>query len=238
MSDTTPHPLETEHEAKTQILPSQFELATLAAALDSPDKTPDATAERALAVWQACEKALELSSKREKYDRIRMEKLARFRKSILRTEENFKNGKIIKSEIGSVPLMDFLKQHFAKNSKPEHMLKKFRDFLREIVPEIEDDEETSFRKVARSMQECREKGFQIEIAAMLSDDFEEFLQRQKAEIKVERARKGGIARREKAEKSPQKTPQRKKPLAAKNPAPSKRKPGASSKAGARSIAGE
>jgi hypothetical protein len=106
------------------------------------------------------------------------------------------------------------------------------------VPEIEDDEETSFRKVARSMQECREKGFQIEIAAMLSDDFEEFLQRQKAEIKVERARKGGIARREKAEKSPQKTPQRKKPLAAKNPAPSKRKPGASSKAGARSIAGE
>jgi hypothetical protein len=223
MSDTTPHPFETEHEAKTQTLPSQFELATLAAALDSPDNTPDATAERALAVWQACGKALELSSKREKYDRIRMEKLARFRKSILRTEENFKNGKIIKSEIGSVPLMDFLKQHFAKNSKPEHMLKKFRDFLREIVPEIEDDEETSFRKVARSMQKRREKGFQIEIAAMLSDDFEEFLQRQKAEIKIERARKGGIARREKAEKSPQKTPQRKKTLGSKKPGPKQKK---------------
>jgi hypothetical protein len=75
------------------------------------------------------------------------------------------------------------------------------------------------------MQECREKGFQIEIAAMLSDDFEEFLQRQKAEIKVERARKGGIARREKAEKSPQKTPQRKKTLGSKKPGPKQKKAG-------------
>ena len=225
MSDTTPHPLETEHEAKTQALPSQFELATIAAALDSPDNTPDATAERALAVWQACEKALELSCMREKYSRIRMEKLARFRKSILRTEENFKNGKIIKSEIGSVPLMDFLKQHFAKNSKPDHMLKKFRDFLRETVPDIEDDEETSFRKVARAMQKSREKGFQTEIAAMLSDDFEEFLQRQKEEIKVERARKGGIARREKAEAVAGKTRAGKKTLGSKNPRPKQKKAG-------------
>lgn len=211
MSDTTP--------------PTQFELATLAAALASPNEPPDTTAERALAVWRACGEAIELSSMREKYAGKRMEKLERFRKGVLRTQEKFKNGRIIKCEIGSVSLTDFLKPHFAKNSKPDHMLKKFRDFLREIVPDIEDDEETSFRKVARAMQESREKGFQTEIAVMLSDDFEEFLQRQKEEIKVERARKGGIARREKAEAVAGKTRAGKKTLGSKKPRPKQKKAG-------------
>jgi hypothetical protein len=52
-------------------------------------------------------------------------------------------------------------------------------------------------------------------------DFEIFLKTVEAENKVERARKGGIARREKAEKSPQ----RKKTLGSKKTGPKQKKAG-------------
>ena len=103
------------------------------------------------------------------------------------------------------------------------MLKKFRDFLRDIIPAVEDNEETSFRKVADAMQSFREHGVRGEIVADLSLDFEIFLKVVEAENKVERARKGGIARKEKAEAVAGKARGEKKPLGSKKPGPKQKK---------------
>jgi hypothetical protein len=230
MSDTTPP--KARHKKRTRsistikaenetTLPSQFELTTLAAALDSPNNTPDATAARALAVWRACGEVLKFENLRKKRDRELLERLARFGDVYHYSPEIFKNSRMIAAEMKAVPLTEFLKSHFSKNSKPAHMLKKFRDFLRDIVPVAEDNEETSFRKTADAMRVFREHGVRGEIVADLSLDFEIFLKTVEAENKVERARKGGIARREKAEKSPQ----RKKTLGSKKDGPKQKKAG-------------
>lgn len=188
-------------------LPSQLELATLAAVLDSPENTPGATAARALAVWKACGKALTFETLREEFASIKKERLEQlgFTQRVLRDKTKIKpDGTfIIELEEEPMPLLDFLKPHFSKNSKPAHMLKKFRDFLREETKNLEDDEEASFRKVAQSMKKYREYGVVSFEAAELSLGFVNFLKHEKAAIKIERARKGGIARREKAEKIPQ-----------------------------------
>ena len=231
MSETTPP--KARHKKRTRsistikaenetTLPSQLELTTLAAALDSPNNTPDATAARALAVWRACGEVLKFENLRKKSDRELLERLARFGEVYHYSPEIF-NSRMTAAEMKAVPLTEFLKSHFSKNSKPAHMLKKFRDFLRDIVPAAEDNEETSFRKTADAMRVFREHGVRGEIVADLSLDFEIFLKTVEAENKVERARKGGIARREKAEKSPQKTPQRKKTLGSKKPGPKQKK---------------
>jgi hypothetical protein len=223
MKEASLHPIESEHEGKIQRLPSQFELATLAAALDRPENTLKATAERALDVWKACGKALEIETLREEFASIKKERLAQLgfgQRALLDKTEIKPNGTFIfKLEEEPMPLLDFLKPHFSKNSKSAHMLKKFRDFLRKETEDLEDDEETSFRKVARSMKKYREYGVVSFEAAELSLSFGNFLKHEKAEIKIERARKGGIARREKAEKSPQ----RKKTLGSKKPGPKQKK---------------
>jgi hypothetical protein len=227
MSKTTPRhkkrtrSLSTIQATNDQPLPSQLELATLAAALDKPENTPATTAARALAVWTACVEALEKESLVREQARELLARLTRFRKGIFPTQEFYRNGRIIALMPGKVPLLEFLKSHFSKNSKPAHQLKKFRDFVREIVPDISDDEETVLKKTANAMQSFREYGVRGEIVADLSLDFEEFLQRQKREMEVERARKGGIARREKAEK----IPQRKKTLGSKKTGPKQKKAG-------------
>ena len=223
---------------RSRRLPSQVELATLAAALDSPNQQPAATAARALAVWQACGEALEISLMEQEYARERMARFARkgFSKNVLRAEENFANGRITAPEHVSVSLQEFLKRHFSENSKSDHMQKKFRDFLRDKVmlgsydlnfdpddlsPEAL--EKLELDAVGKAMQCYREYGVPGWNLKDLSLDFEDFLQRQKEEMEIERARKGGIARREKAEKSPKKTPQRKKTLGSKKPGPKQKK---------------
>lgn len=220
-------PRETEHVAKKKRLPSQFELASLAAAIDSPNNTPDATAKRALAVWKACGKELTFEAAREEFASIREERLAHlgFGQRVLLDKVEVKpNGSFIfKLEEEPLPLLDFLKPHFSKNSKPAHMIKKFRDFLCEETENLEDDEETSFHRVAQSMKEYREYGVPSFVAADLSLNFVMFLKRQKEEIKVERARKGGIARKEKAEAAAGKERGEKKTLGNKKPGPKQKK---------------
>ena len=189
-------PRETEHEAKLQRLPSQLELATLAAALDSPDNTPDATAARALALWHACE--MRLVRQRFQY-----------------SQELYMKSKVALlgvDKAAGIPLLDFLKIHFSKNSKHDHMLKKFRDFLRENLsfgsfdpnfnPDNLDPEalaKLQLDGVDSMMQRYRERGVDAHDAIYLFEEFEDFLQREKEEMEIWRARKGGIARREKAE---------------------------------------
>ena len=189
-------PRETEHEEKLQRLPSQLELATIAAALDSPDNTPDATAERALALWHACEMRL-------------------VRQRIQYSQEFYMKSKVALlgvDKASGIPLLGFLKTHFSKNSKHDHMLKKFRDFLRDDLsfasfdPNFNPDdldpkelEKLQLDAVGSMMQRYREQGVSAHDAIYLYEEFKEFLERTDPETKKERARKGGIARKEKAE---------------------------------------
>jgi len=186
---------------RNKALPSQFQLATLAASLDTPNAHPDAVAQRALTLWKACGKALDILDTRQEYTSKQLERLEwlGISRNDIHAYEKDENGQCPDYAIDSVPLVDFLKPHFSKNSKQPHMIKKFRDFLQQVIPDILDDEESSLDKVVSSMHAFRVKGVWIRQAADLSFDFEKFLQREEAGIKKERARKGGIARKEKAE---------------------------------------
>ncbi|MBU6171398.1 MAG: hypothetical protein KGQ87_07905 [Verrucomicrobia bacterium] len=186
---------------RNKALPSQFQLATLAASLDTPNAHPDAVAQRALTLWKACGKALDISDTRQEYTSKQLERLEwlGISRNDIHAYEKDENGQCPDYAIDSVSLVDFLKPHFSKNSKQPHMIKKFRDFLQQVIPDILDDEKSSLDKVASSMHEFRERGVWIKQAADLSLKFEKFLQREEAGIKKERAQKGGIARKEKAE---------------------------------------
>lgn len=214
---------------RNKALPSQFQLATIAASLDTTNAHPDAVAQRALTLWKACGKALDISDTRQEYTSKQLERLEwlGISRNDIHAYEKDENGQCPDYTIDSVPLVDFLKPHFSKNSKQPHMIKKFRDFIQQVIPDILDDEKSSLDKVASSMHEFRERGVWIRQAADLSLNFEKFLQREEAGIKKERARKGGIARKEKAEaeaaqieaeKAAKKTAAKKNPLEAKSTA--------------------
>ena len=187
---------------RNKTLPSQIELATLAASLDTTNAHPDAVAKRALALWKACGKTLDISETRQEFTLEKLDRLAWLgisRNDVL-AQEKYENGQCVYTSTDFLPLMDFLRPHFPKNSKYDHMIKKFRDFLKKVIPDMFDDEESSFDKVARAMCAFRKEGVFLMKAAGLSLNFEEFLKQEKATAQKERARKGGIARKEKAAK--------------------------------------
>ena len=155
---------------RNKALPSQIELATLAASLDTTNAHPDAVAQRALTLWKACGKALDISDTRHEYTSKQLERLEwlGISRNDIHAYEKDENGQCPDYTIDSVPLVDFLKPHFSKNSKQPHMIKKFRDFIQQVIPDILDDEKSSLDKVASSMHEFRERGVWIRQAADLS----------------------------------------------------------------------
>jgi hypothetical protein len=210
-----PHMLELD--AKIQSLPSQFQLATLAAALYSAKDEPFTTAMRALEVWEtlsyACEKALAVKKylyTKEFYSKAKVAALG-----IDKAAVTIAKGGYVESvdEQARIPLEYFLKLHFSKNSKKETKQKKFRDFLRDSLwrnwcldpnfnPDDLDPEERERLEldgVAILMQRYREQGVGPHEAIFLVDEFSEFLERTNPEIRKGRASKGGIGKRDKAQ---------------------------------------
>jgi hypothetical protein len=187
---------------RNKALPSQIELATLAASLATTNAHPDAVAKHALALWKACGKALDISETRQEFTREKLDRLVWLGISLndVVALDKYENGQCLDPTTDFLPLKDFLRPHFAPNSKYDHMSKKFRDFLKEVIPNILDNEESSLDKVARAMYAFREDGVLLRKAAGLSLNFEEFLKQEKVTTQKERARKGGNARKEKAAK--------------------------------------
>jgi hypothetical protein len=194
-------------------LPSQLELATLAAALHSAEDEPHATAARALALWQASggvlmEAILEKREMRESLEKIQMfgvhrEPFIKFPKA-----QQILNGKtVIAAKIETVPLEQFLKPFFSKNSKHAHMLKKYRDFQRERIDErfwdYEDPltDEELLDRVAKEIEKHRTEGVPIFEAIDFADEFKEFLERNGKALGKEKGLKGAAAKKAKAEKA-------------------------------------
>jgi hypothetical protein len=221
-------------------LPSQLELATLAAALDSPENTPTATAARALAVWKACAVALmqEISEKeamREALEKTKMFGVLRSPFIKFPKAQQILNGKtVIAAKIETVPLEQFLKPFFSKNSKHAHMLKKYRDFQRERIDErfwdYEDPltDEELLDRVAKEIEKHRTEGVPIFEAIDFADEFKEFLERNGKALGKEKGLKGAAAKKAKAEKAKaeaQKATGEKKSLGSKKPRPKQKKAG-------------
>jgi hypothetical protein len=215
MKKASLHPIESEHEAKQQGLPSRLQLTTLAAALYSPEDTPDTTAARALAVWEAlweaCGKTIVV--KEMQYAK---EFLTKAKAKLLGIDEAVMIGEWgeVKDvdEAAKIPLEHFQKLHFSKNSKKETKQKKFRDFLRDSLSfwssdpnfnpddlDPEERERLELDGVATLMQRYREQGVAAHEAIYLFDEFEEFLERTNPEIRKLRGSKGGIGKRDKAQ---------------------------------------
>lgn len=216
MKEDPLHSIKSEHEAKIQKLPSQLQLTTLAAALYSPEDAPEATATRALEVWEtlseACEEALVIKKfhyAQERWSKVKVAALG-IDKALVTIGEWGEVKDV--DEAAKIPLEHFQKLHFSKNSKKETKQKKFRDFLRDSLSfwssdpnfnpddlDPEERERLELDGVATLMQRYREQGVAAHEAIYLFDEFEEFLERTNPEIRKLRGSKGGIGKRDKAQ---------------------------------------
>lgn len=189
-------------------LPSQFELATLAAALDSSNNTPAATAARALAVWRACGKTLATAN-----HRLALTAAADAKAAQLRLE----NGKFVPVQKVTkkpkpapvpqdfIPLLDFLKPHFSKNSKGGDMVEKYRRFVRDGIA-FDDARAGKTRTeiqmldaVGDAMGRDRKEGIPVHLAPIFSESFAKFLQRDSAVMNSSKGHKGQAGRKAKAD---------------------------------------
>jgi hypothetical protein len=189
-------------------LPSQFELATLAAAIDSPSHTPDAAAARALAVWMACGQTLATANHRLALTAAAEAKAAQLsleKGKFVPVQKATKKPKPAPVPQDFIPLLDFLKPHFSKNSKDGDMVEKYRRFVRDGI--AFDDaragktrtETQMLDAVGDAMGRDRKEGIPVHLAPIFSESFAKFLQRDGAMMSRSKGHKGQAGRKEKAE---------------------------------------
>jgi hypothetical protein len=201
--------------------PSQYELATLAAAMSSPTEDPDVTATRAIALWDACDRKLS-----------RLESLGPLQEKVRAEEKKFLKacgvGGILQlialHDNDHVPLAKFLAAcKPSPNSKTADIQKKWRDYRSSMI------EKVSLRSGLTSMTSTdlldateaqmkrdREQGISCTNLLGLRQDFEEFIRRTRKVTLSQRGKMGGRPKSKTAEKSHKATTAKKAPPLKKN----------------------